>query len=125
VRLLLDTSVLLNWIGNTPRISPRLKELIRSEGNSVAYSPLSVWECRIKESKGRLSLPGDLLAVIQSKNFIELKFTAAHADDAGSLPSHHADPFDRGLVAQARIEDLTLVTHDRLLGRYDVKLALV
>ncbi len=125
MRILLDTSVLLNWIGNTSKINSRMRELIQSERNLVAFSPLSIWECRIKEAKGRLPLPGDFLEVIRSKDFIELRFTAEHANEAGLLPGIHADPFDRALVAQARVEDLTLLTHDRMLSKYDVRLEIV
>ena len=125
MRILLDTSILLHWIGNTDQVSPRMRELIQSERNVVAFSPLSIWECRIKEAKGRLSLPGDLVGAIRAKDFIELKFTSEHANEAGLLPTIHADPFDRALVAQARIEDLTMLTQDRLLSRYDVRVELV
>jgi PIN domain nuclease of toxin-antitoxin system len=102
-----------------------MKELIQSDRNLIAFSPLSIWECRIKEAKGRLQLPGDLLGVIRSKDFTELRFTSEHADEAGQLPVFHSDPFDRGLVAQARKEDFTLVTHDRTLSKYEVRLEIL
>lgn len=125
MKLLLDTNVLLHWVGNTARVSQKMYELIESERNSVFYSPLSVWESRFKEGKGRLTLPANLLGVIRSKDFIELQFTSVHAERLALLPPIHGDPFDRALIAQARVEDLTLVTRDRLLSRYDVSVELV
>jgi len=125
LRILLDTSVLLHWIGNTSKVTPRMRDIIGSDRNLVAFSPLSIWECRVKGARGRLPLPGDFLGVVRSKDFLELKFTAEHADEAGLLPTIHADPFDRGLIAQARFEDLTLLTHDRLISKYDVRFELV
>ena len=124
MNLLLDTSVLLNWLGNTPKISEQERELIEAERNSIFFSPLSVWEARIKEAKGRLNLPPNFIDVLQGKDFSELRFTAAHANESGLLPPIHADPFDRGLVAQARIDGLTLLTNDRLLARYEVQILL-
>ena len=102
-----------------------MRELIASERNVIAFSPLSIWECRIKQAKGKLSLPQNFVGVVRSREFDELNFTAEHASEAGILPSIHADPFDRGLIAQARIEDFLLLTHDRTLSRYDVRLELL
>ena len=96
-----------------------------AEGNLVAFSPLSIWECRIKESKGRLTFAGDFLAVIRSKDFVELKFTSVPANAAGLLPTLHSDSFDQGLVAQARTEDHVLFTNDPILAKYVVRVVLV
>ena len=102
-----------------------MKEAIESEKNTIFFSPLSIWEVRIKAAKGRLNLPPHFLQVVRSKDFAELRFTSEHADEAGRLPSIHADPFDRGLIAQARLERLTVLTTDRLLSRYEVRLQVV
>ena len=72
-----------------------------------------------------MDLPNQFLAVLKSKDFTELRFTANHADEAGQLPAIHADPFDRGLVAQARVEKLMLLTSDRFLQGYDVGIQFV
>ena len=125
MNLLLDTNVLLFWIANDPRIGSAMSEAIKSEKNTIFFSPLSIWEARIKAAKGRLTLPSQFLEVVRSKDFTELRFTAEHADEAGKLPSIHWDPFDRGLIAQARLERMTMLTSDRLLSRYDVRLQLV
>lgn len=124
MKVLLDTSVLLNWLGNTQRITGATRGLIEADRNSIFFSPLSVWEARIKQAKGRLDLPPNFVEALLNKDFAEIRFTAAHADEAGRLPMIHADPFDRGLIAQARVDGLTLLTNDRLLERYDVPILL-
>jgi PIN domain nuclease of toxin-antitoxin system len=124
VKILLDTSVLLNWLGNTSKITDGARSLVEAERNSIFFSPLSVWEARIKQAKGRLDLPPNFLDALLSKDFAEVRFTAAHAEEAGRLPAIHADPFDRGLIAQARVDGLTLLTNDRLLARYEVPILL-
>ena len=124
MKILLDTSVLLNWLGNTPKITEETREFIEAERNSIFFSPLSVWEARIKQAKGRLDLPANFVEALLSKDFAEVRFTVAHADEAGRLPAIHADPFDRGLIAQARVDGLTLLTTDRLLTRYEVPVLL-
>lgn len=84
-------------------------------------SAASLWEISIKEALGRLRLHGiDLLEEIEVDGFLELPIRGQHALDAGRLPRHHDDPFDRMLVAQARAEDLVLVSADWALSEYDV-----
>ena len=125
MNVLLDTNVLLVWIADSPRINQAMVEAIESERNTVFFSPLSIWEVRIKAAKGRLDLPGHFLDVVRSKDFTELRFTSEHADEAGRLPGIHSDPFDRGLIAQARLERMTVLTTDHLLARYEVQLQAV
>lgn len=74
----------------------------------------------IKAAVGRLAVPDDLVDQLTAARFASLDVTIAHALAVAELPSHHSDPFDRLLVAQARVEELALVTHDRFLDRYDV-----
>lgn len=120
MRLLLDTNVLLIWLGSTDRVTPSMTEAILSPKNDIFFSPLSIWECRIKAAKGALLVDQDLLDVVRGKSFTELPFSSAHADETKNLPPIHHDPFDRGLIAQARIEGLTLLSTDSLLLRYEV-----
>lgn len=84
------------------------------------FSAVSIWEISIKQAKGKLQVPAHLLDTLQEQGFAELKVDSRHALRAGSLPSHHADPFDRMLVAQAQCEGLTLVTCDPNIAAYDV-----
>ena len=78
-----------------------------------------MWEIAIKESLGRLRLPEPVSAAASRLGFRPLPVTFAHAEEAGRLPPLHRDPFDRMLIAQARVESLTVVTYDSALLAYE------
>jgi PIN domain nuclease of toxin-antitoxin system len=120
-RLLLDTHVFLWWRGEPSKLSSAARSRIAS-ADLVFVSVASAWEAAIKTSLGRLELPDTVEAGVLASGFEKLLITFSHAEQAASLPQHHRDPFDRMLVAQARAEGLTLVTHDRLLEPYDVEI---
>lgn len=119
MRLLLDTHALLWWLADDARLTPSARDAI-ADAEVVAVSAASAWEIGIKQSIGKLTGPRDLAAEIRSNGFAELPVTITHARAAGDLPPHHSDPFDRMLVAQARLEDLTLVTRDPRLADYGI-----
>jgi PIN domain nuclease of toxin-antitoxin system len=120
VKLLLDTHSLL-WALSVPeQLADDARGRISAPENQVFASAASVWEIAIKVSSGKLRAPADLAADISAAGFSELPITIEHGLAAGRLPRHHGDPFDRMLVAQASIEDLTLVTRDRTLAEYGV-----
>jgi PIN domain nuclease of toxin-antitoxin system len=77
---------------------------------------------RHQTKRRRLDAPEDLLEALDANDFDSLPITAIHALTAGGLPDHHADPFDRVLIAQARIEGLTLISVDSRFSDYDVDL---
>ena len=118
--LLLDTHAFLWWTAVDPRLVETARAAIADSANRVVVSAVSVWEISIKRASGKLVFAADILQVLASTGFDTLDITAPHADAAGSLPMHHADPFDRLLIAQARIEGLVLVTQDRHLVPYGV-----
>lgn len=120
-RLLLDTHVFLWWRGEPGRLPCEVRDRIAT-AELVFVSAASAWEAAIKVSLGRLKLPDTLEAGVLASGFEKLLITFAHAEQAANLPSHHRDPFDRMLVAQAQAEGLTLVTHDRLLEPYAVEI---
>ena len=122
MKLLVDTHVLLWWDERDPRLEGSARTALADERNRVVVSAASVWEISIKRMTGKLVFRPDTLAAIASNGFETLDITPRHADTAGSLPLHHADPFDRLLVAQAMIEGLVLVTQDRQLLPYGVPL---
>lgn len=97
---------------------PAEREAIIDGRNEVLLSAASVWEMAIKQSLGRLRLPEPVWRATSRLGIRPLPITFEHADAAGRLPRLHRDPFDRMLVAQARVESLTLVTRDPVLGRY-------
>ncbi|MBV8084220.1 MAG: type II toxin-antitoxin system VapC family toxin [Chloroflexi bacterium] len=119
MRLLLDTHVLLWWLSDTLPVASLAR--IADPATDVSVSAASVWEIAIKQSAGKLRAPADLEEQIAASGFTSLSIALPHALRAGSLPRHHADPFDRMLVAQAQLEDLALMTADKRLSAYDVR----
>ena len=97
------------------------RRAVASPQSAVFVSAVSIWEIAIKASLGRIDVDGvDLVGEIGGREFLELPIAARHAQAAGALPRHHDDPFDRMLVAQARLESLTCVTRDQAFAAYDV-----
>jgi PIN domain nuclease of toxin-antitoxin system len=119
--LLLDTHVLLWWADDDARLGTTARAAILGAGPSVFVSAVTVWEIAIKQALGRLSAP-DVGELLREQGFRELALSVQHATEAGALPLVHRDPFDRALVAQARREQLTLVTADHDLRSYDVQI---
>ena len=79
----------------------------------VWVSAASGWEVAIKGALGKLQLPEGFSTMVAGDELSELPVTLRHADKLKTLPSHHGDPFDRMLIAQALVEGVSLVTHDR------------
>jgi len=121
VRLLLDSHVFLWWLGDDSRLSARARTAIADPRSIVHVSAATIWELAIKAALGRIDSGGaDLGQEIAANGFVELPISARHATEAGALPRHHDDPFDRMLIAQARIEELVLITRDRAFAAYEV-----
>lgn len=120
MRLLLDTHTFLWWVSDWDQIAKPAREAIADPDNEVFVSAVSGWEIGVKKAKGRLTAPNNLTAVVEEKQFQHLPLTFGHAERAATLPTHHRDPFDRMLVAQARVEGLVLITRDARISLYDV-----
>jgi PIN domain nuclease of toxin-antitoxin system len=120
-RLLLDTHVFLWWRSDSRRLAPAARRAIAA-ADVVFVSAATAWEAAIKIALGRLRIPDTVESGVLDSGFEKLAIGFSHAEAAARLPRHHADPFDRMLVAQAQIEVLTLVTHEQRIGRYDVDL---
>ena len=98
-----------------------MRVAVAAPDNKVFVSAVTAWEIAIKHALGRLKFPLDRFDdVMLRMGFDVLPILATHAIAAGGLPRHHDDPFDRMLIAQARIEGLTLVSSDQAVARYDV-----
>ena len=120
--LLLDTHVFLWWIDDAPELGPAARDAIADPQALVLISAASAWEIAIKVVLGRIRIHSDdVRRAIHESGFTELPVRVEHGLAAGALPPHHRDPFDRMLVAQAQVERLTLVTRDRRIEPYDVK----
>jgi PIN domain nuclease of toxin-antitoxin system len=120
VNLLIDTHILLWWEWQARALSEVMRTALRDPENRLVVSAATVWEISMKRKTGRLDFDGDTIAACKASNFDFLPITAEHAELAGALPLHHTDPFDRMLVAQAKIEALVLLTQDRKLLGYGV-----
>ena len=118
MRLLVDTHIFLWWCADDRRLGSAECEAIRNPANEVYLSAASVWEIVLKQALGRLRVPEPASAAALRLGFQPLPITFEHAEAAASLPSLHRDPFDRLLVAQARVESLTLITHDPSIRSY-------
>lgn len=118
--LLLDSHALLWALHDPDRLRAEARDLIRDPERAVYFSAASVWELEIKAARGKLELPDDWLASVEATGFLELPVTAAEARASARLPWHHADPFDRVLVAQALGRGLRIATRDPLVTAYQV-----
>jgi PIN domain nuclease of toxin-antitoxin system len=90
--------------------------------NEVVVSVVSPWEISIKTGLGHLKISGDLATSLERSGLAVLPVILDHALAVQSLPLHHRDPFDRMLIAQATVEDLTIVTRDPHFEPYGVRL---
>ena len=124
MRLLLDTNALIWAVLRPWQLSQRALDAISDGDNAVFMSVVNAWEVAIKASLGKLVVPDDIEARIRrgcaDSRFGILPVELRHAFEVRKLPLHHKDPFDRLLVAQARIEGLTLVSIDRQLHAYNL-----
>lgn len=120
-RLLLDTHVLLWSLTEPQKLSRRTRDALEDAQNEVFASSVSGWEITVKRALGKLKAPDNLEASIEEQDFTPLNLTFLHAEQAGALPRHHGDPFDRMLIAQAQVEGLILVTRDARIPLYGIR----
>jgi PIN domain nuclease of toxin-antitoxin system len=119
-QLLLDTQAFIWWREDNSRLNAHARQRIGTAA-VVFVSVASAWEAAIKVALGKLKLPERFEAGVEAAGFEKLPIAFSHADAVATLAHHHSDPFDRMLVAQALCERLTLVTHDRHFGPYDLE----
>ena len=117
--LLLDTHVALWGLTGDATLGAELLDRLRHDPD-IFLSPVTIWEITVKQAAGKLGGPVDLAERVRDMGFREVPVTHTHAIVAGRLPMHHRDPFDRMLVAQARVEGLTLASRDASIHRYDI-----
>ena len=124
MKLLLDTSAFLWWITDSDLLSRRAREVIGDGENETWFSAVSGWEIVIKAGLGRVALPEEPAHFIPRQlslnAFQILPIHLRHALRVSSLPAIHRDPFDRLLVAQALVEELTIITSDSHIVSYPV-----
>jgi PIN domain nuclease of toxin-antitoxin system len=124
MRSLLDTHAFLWFITGDERLSLTARSLIEAEKAEVLLSIASIWEMAIKAGLGRLPLPLPVRSFVPQQMLENriglLPVELDHALEAGNLPHHHRDPFDRMLVVQARMEEIPIISADRALDPYGI-----
>lgn len=125
MRYLLDTHTFLWFLLNNDSLSKTVRDII--EDSPILYlSIVSLWEIAIKTSIHKLNLKNrtlaDLLNACKEKNIQILPITPKHIEEVSTLPFIHRDPFDRMLVAQAKVERMTLITHDQYIPQYPIEI---
>lgn len=125
MRYLLDTHTFLWWNMDDSQLSSLAKELISDSNNEIFLSAASAWEIAIKTARGRLTLPEDPTRYVSNRlslhGFQALPVQINHAVQVYKLPIHHADPFDRLLIAQSQIESMPLISVDADIRKYDLE----
>jgi len=126
MNILLDTHIFLWWTLSDSRLPSELRHDLEAPGNIVFLSAASVWELCIKHGLGRIGLPANpaewVRSYYQQYDIDPLPITYEHALAITQLPPKHKDPFDRMLVAQARVENMRLASLDQMIRQYDVPL---
>jgi PIN domain nuclease of toxin-antitoxin system len=120
--LLVDTHIALWALGDPARLTDDERALLVDPAIDRCLSPMSVWEAAIKRQAGRLRAPRNLSALLAAE-FRMLEVTAGLLEAAAGLPRHHADPFDRALIAHALQDDLAVLTRDSAFAGYGVRMA--
>ena len=124
MNLLLDTHAFLWFSEDSPNLSKNSKSLIENSENNCLISIASLWEMAIKISLGKLKIKiefKNMVDEIVNHNFTILPITFEHTVELSSLYFHHRDPFDRLLISQAIIENLTLISADEVFDKYEIK----
>lgn len=118
---LIDTHILLWWLANDKKLPKKMAALIADPANHIFVSAVSVWEISIKKSLKKLKAPSNLKEILETSGMELLSMTVDHALFVEHLPRIHDDPFDRLLIAQCMIEDMTFVSVDKTIEKYSVK----
>ncbi|WP_426030629.1 type II toxin-antitoxin system VapC family toxin [Caulobacter sp. DWP3-1-3b2] len=122
--MLLDTNALLWWLVDSPRLDAAARALIADPAHDILVSVVSLWEIVIKVRIGKLQIDlGEIEEAIASENFHRLAIAPDHLKALRTLPSHHRDPFDHLLIAQAISENAIFLTSDRQAQLYPVRVA--
>ncbi|MBQ4187480.1 MAG: type II toxin-antitoxin system VapC family toxin [Firmicutes bacterium] len=129
MNLLLDTHIAVWALNDDPALSEKARELILDPDNTIYYSTISVWEVLLKHSRHPENIPfteKDFSEGCREAGFVPLALSDKHILAVSSLSrpanlKEHNDPFDRLLLAQAKVENLSFLTHDELIPGYNEK----
>jgi PIN domain nuclease of toxin-antitoxin system len=125
MKYLLDTSVFIHSVISQPKLNHRALKLLAASSSELYLSAVSTWEIIIKVGTGKLVLPERpaefVTRAMRTMALQSLDITYLHALEVDGLPNYHRDPFDRMLIAQARREEMTILTDDMAFQRYEVR----
>lgn len=122
MKYLLDTHVFIWAMEGSKRLKKDIKNEISNSKNKIFVSVVTIWEISIKRSLKKLKTPFDIEASIKKTDLQIIPIQITHALAVEKLPLHHKDPFDRILISQAKVENLTLITSDQKIWKYNLKL---
>lgn len=128
MRLLLDTHVLLWAAAGDARLTAEARDLLLDPAHALCFSAASIWEVAIKRALDRPDFrtdPGVLRGGLLANGYAEVPVEGRHCLPLATLPAHHADPFDRVLLAQAQVEGMVFVTADTRLEAYGGALRMI
>ena len=124
MKYLLDTHAFLWFVSDDSRLSPRARSIIKDRNKEVYFSAASAWEMSIKIRLGRLTIEEELepfiVKQLAENNFSTLSITVLHSLYTSKLPEIHKDPFDRMIIAQSRLENMSLISKDKNIKKYKV-----
>jgi PIN domain nuclease of toxin-antitoxin system len=119
---LLDTHALIWYFENEGNLSRKAESLIDDPANSIYVSAATLWEIAIKVGLGKLDVDFDLLlAQVEQAGFFVVQTKNSYLQELIAMPQIHKDPFDRLLIATAKIEKMTLITTDENIHKYEVE----
>ena len=120
MKYLLDTHIIIWWLIDPKKITPKARNIIADKKQEIFISSVSFWEIAVKQGLGRLTIPTDPIEILTREGFQLLPLTAHEALSVVDLPHIHADPFDRMLIMQSKLNDLVLITRDKKIMEYPV-----
>jgi len=122
LKILLDTHVLLWWLAGDKQLGTQARDLIADPGNDILVSVASLWEIVVKRRVGKLQADvAEVSDAIERDGFSLLPISLANLAELTALPTHHRDPFDHLLIAQAISEQATLLSEDQNISKYPVQ----
>lgn len=124
MNFLLDTHIILWWLADDSLLSANSRKIISDPEHTIFISAATAWEIAIKKAIGKLVAPDDFKEALDRNGFQSLSITLHHAENAGALPRHHDDPFDRMLISQSQLERFALVSNDKKFKKYELDLVL-
>lgn len=124
MKYLLDTVAWLWSVHADERLGDEAREILANGKEEIYLSAASCWELSIKMRLEKLKLPGPPAQVVPAfmakQGLLSMTITHLHAAKVYDLPAHHSDPFDRLIIAQAMVEEMTVLTSDRIFEKYPI-----